>query len=106
MTGDCPFCARIAAGKYERTAFHGIVAFEPLNPVTPGHRLIVPVRHVKDALEDPVLTGVVMRAAADAAERPCNLITSAGTDATQSVFHLHFHVIPRRPGDGLRLPWS
>jgi hypothetical protein len=35
-----------------------------------------------------------------------NLITSAGTDATQSVFHLHVHLVPRRPNDGLKLPWS
>lgn len=26
--------------------------------------------------------------------------------ATQSVFHLHIHLIPRAPGDGLMLPWS
>jgi hypothetical protein len=36
----------------------------------------------------------------------CNLITSVGADATQSVRHLHIHVVPRREGDGLMLPWS
>jgi len=37
---------------------------------------------------------------------PCNVITSVGREATQSVFHLHVHVVPRREGDGLALPWT
>jgi len=35
-----------------------------------------------------------------------NLITSAGKNATQSVFHLHVHLVPRVAGDGLSLPWT
>jgi histidine triad (HIT) family protein len=47
-----------------------------------------------------------MSAAAELATPPCNIITSAGSDATQTVFHLHLHVVPRRAGDGLALPWT
>jgi diadenosine tetraphosphate (Ap4A) HIT family hydrolase len=36
----------------------------------------------------------------------CNLITSDGAAATQTVKHLHVHIVPRRDGDGLTLPWS
>jgi histidine triad (HIT) family protein len=87
------------------------VWFEPLNPVTPGHLLVIPVRHVMDAAEDPDLTGRVFAAAARIARESggdpsCNLITSVGGAATQSVYHLHAHVVPRRHGDGLRLPWT
>ncbi|MEV7006240.1 HIT domain-containing protein [Streptosporangium sp. NPDC051022] len=32
-------------------------------------------------------------------------MTSAGREATQSVFHLHLHIVPRQDGDGLALPW-
>ena len=47
------------------------------------------------------------RAAELMAERPAaNLITSKGREATQSVFHLHVHVVPRAAGDGLPLPWT
>jgi histidine triad (HIT) family protein len=101
---DCPFCDKLAdyAG--------WVAAFEPLNPVVPGHMLIVPKRHVEDFAEDPAETGRVMRYAAryvkDGGVGHCNLITSRGVDATQTVFHLHIHVIPRWPGDGLLLPWS
>lgn len=79
-----------------------------LNPVTPRHLLVVPVRHVVEAVEDPALTGRVMRVAAYVARshKSCNFITSVGTPATQSVFHLHVHIIPRIEGDGLVLPWT
>jgi histidine triad (HIT) family protein len=35
-----------------------------------------------------------------------NIITSIGRVATQSVFHLHVHIVPRHEGDGLCLPWT
>lgn len=107
---DCPFCDRIAADEYDYSDPHA-VAFEPLNPVTPGHLLVVPRRHVRDAGEDPEVTARTMSLAADIAgpaedDGAYNLITSAGRAATQSVFHLHIHLIPRREGDGLHLPWT
>ena len=108
MTG-CPFCDRIAAGEYDAGDGYS-VTFEPLNPVTPGHRLFVTRAHIADALVRPAITGHVTEYAARWAAGhdlgPCNLITSAGTAATQTVFHLHVHVVPRREGDGLALPWT
>lgn len=83
-----------------------VVAFVPLNPVTPGHLLVVPKAHVSDALDNPAITGEVMKVAANLASRPCNLITSAGAEATQTVFHLHVHIVPRTADDGLTLPWT
>jgi histidine triad (HIT) family protein len=35
-----------------------------------------------------------------------NLLQSNGPAAWQTIFHLHFHVIPRYEGDPLRLPWQ
>jgi histidine triad (HIT) family protein len=109
VSGDCPFCRLIAAGEYD-VRCPDAVSFEPLNPVTPGHRLVVPVVHVTDALEDPEITGRTMDYAATLAilydAAPCNLITSVGAAATQSVYHLHIHIVPRREGDGLALPWT
>lgn len=102
---DCVFCQRIAKGQYEQDSPWSVV-FEPLNPVTPGHLLVVPKRHVRDATEAPHLTGKVMADAARIAPRQANIITSIGNIATQSVFHLHIHIVPRRNGDGLHLPWT
>ena len=107
----CPFCDRIAAGDYaEKSRGMAAVAFPPLAPVTPGHLLVVPVAHVTDALEDPCITGDTMQFAARLSRElwlgPCNLITSAGAEATQTVMHLHIHIVPRAEGDGLHLPWT
>jgi histidine triad (HIT) family protein len=105
------FC-QIVSGDAPASMVHewdDAVAFTPLNPVTEGHVLVVPKRHVTDALADPVVAGLTFRAAADYARRndeDVNLITSAGADATQTVFHLHVHIVPRRADDGLLLPWS
>lgn len=105
-TMGCPFCERMANLEFERTAYADVVRFAPLNPVTEGHMLFVPMRHVQDALTDPRLTGLVMAAASNYAWPDCNIITSVGAAATQTVFHLHLHVVPRRPDDGLALPWT
>jgi histidine triad (HIT) family protein len=109
---DCPFCRRVAAGQIE-ISWPGCVAFPPRRPLVPGHVLVLPRRHITDAAVDPEVTALVMRCAAEVAQRwrresgaDCNLITSVGAAATQSVPHLHVHVLRRREGDGLLLPWS
>lgn len=108
----CVFCDIIAGDTPPPKHFNPIdthsVVFEPKDPVTPGHLLVVPKVHVNDAAESPDVTGRVMRAAAVLAGRwpAANIITSIGEAATQSVFHLHIHVVPRRAGDGLTLPWT
>lgn len=105
----CAFC-EIVAGRAPAEVvqeWSDMIAFVPLNPVTPGHVLVVPRRHVTDALEVPWITGnAFMRAAQLGTYGACNLITSVGEAATQSINHLHVHMVPRRTGDGLRLPWS
>jgi histidine triad (HIT) family protein len=82
-------------------------AIVPLNPVTDGHTLVIPKTHVDDFTGDPAVSAATMRRAAELAASvgPCNLITSRGREATQSVFHLHLHIVPRADNDGLALPW-
>ena len=113
---DCIFC-RIAAGELpamvidqdERT-----VTFMDISPATRGHMLVIPRAHATDLLEaDPEDVTAVALAAQRAAQRArerlgasgVNLLNSNGKPAWQTVFHLHFHVIPRYEGDPLRLPW-
>jgi len=110
VTG-CVFCDRIEGGKYDDYVKRfDAVAFPPLNPVTEGHLLVVPRTHVRSVLGHPAIAADTMAAAVLIAQRrgiaECNLITSAGPSATQSVAHLHLHLIPRRPEDGLALPWT
>jgi histidine triad (HIT) family protein len=125
---DCPFCNYGGPSPvlWERG---GCFVIEPLGPVTEGHVLVIPRGHVESFVVDPWLAANVMETAAmwangrqfvtswgeggrrarmDVLEWPTdwNVITSAGELATQTVMHLHLHVIPRREGDGLLLPWS
>jgi histidine triad (HIT) family protein len=80
----------------------------PLNPCVEGHVLVIPRLHVEDFTDNMVVAAVTMAAASRYARNmgPCNLITSRGKEATQSVFHLHIHLVPRRENDGLHLPWT
>ena len=111
---ECPFC-EIFAGRGEaqivRSWLGGtypMLAIRPLEPVTPGHLLVIPSRHVPDFTSEPHVTAVTVAHAAQLAAElghDMNLITSRGPAATQSVFHLHLHLVPRTAGDGLALPW-
>jgi histidine triad (HIT) family protein len=106
----CPFCARIADGEVEQTLHPDVVTFEPLRPVTPGHRLFLPTRHLPRATDNPKRVGETMEQAAVWAVAngvdSSNLIVSTGRAATQTIPHFHVHLVPRRPLDGLHLPWT
>lgn len=82
-------------------------AIEPLNPHAPGHTLFIPKSHVTHAGQSPRIAGSLFEAAAMYASNfpAFNLLTSAGEAATQTVGHLHIHVIPRGPDDGLPADW-
>lgn len=101
---DCPFCEIMANLTTVRVAI-----IEPLNPVVDGHRIAIPREHVRDAGENPDITAETMHYASVYASQlggDYNLITSAGEAATQTVYHLHIHIVPRRADDGLQLPWT
>lgn len=107
----CPFC-EIAAGRAPATIIRewpDALAIVPLGPVVDGHTLVIPKTHVTDFAADPVVAAATMSRAAELAgthpASPMNLITSRGRAATQSVFHLHLHLVPRAENDGLALPW-
>lgn len=113
---DCIFCKIIAGEEPAQFVSDGIssVCIVPLNPVVPGHIMFIPRTHVADAMDDPKVTSMVMHDAAqitkmfswrDKRYESVNFITSVGKPATQSVFHLHIHVVPRHVDDGLALPW-
>lgn len=104
----CVFC-QIVAGEEPATVVRewpDAIAIVPLEPVTDGHTLVLPRVHVRDITSDPMVAGMVMVRAAELAELPCNVIANAGAEATQTVWHLHLHIVPRRKNDRLSLPWD
>ena len=113
---DCIFCAIVAGEAPARTVLETerTLAFLDLNPATRGHTLVIPTTHARDvhdvAADDLAAVAAtaqqVARAAVDdLGAAGVNLIQSSGAAAFQTVFHLHVHVIPRYPDDGLVLPW-
>ena len=119
MTTDdaCDFCS-IARGEDPAAEIiaqsDDWVAFFPRNPATPGHTLIITREHVRDLWAmNPGQGSALMMAViqvGQAIERALNpdgmnLISSAGSAAEQSVFHLHLHVVPRWRYDGFGQIW-
>ena len=88
------------------------LAFMDLMPQSPGHTLIIPREPAQDIFDLSaeslaVLTATTQRVAraVKAAFQPAGMMILQlnGPDAGQTVFHIHFHVIPRYPGEGLTL---
>ena len=115
MAEDCIFC-KIVAGELpaakvaedERT-----LAFMDINPWARGHTLVIPKQHARDLGEigeDDLAACAAMAKRVAGLQRErlgadgVNLLNAYGAAAWQSVFHFHFHVIPRYEGDPLRLP--
>jgi len=107
---DCIFCKIVKHEAEARVEYADeyTIAFHPIDPVTPNHLLVIPKFHVSDFTEHPEYALDAIYRAGIMAKRfdNVNLITSKGTDATQSVMHLHFHIVPRHKDDGLHLPWT
>ncbi|MFD5730347.1 HIT family protein [Streptomyces sp. NPDC058368] len=108
---DCAFCA-IIAGQAPATIldeWDDALAVKPRGGVNAGHTLVISRIHVEDAIENPEVTADTVRRASQYAAQigaDLNLITSVGPDATQTVLHLHWHILPRAKADGLLLPWT
>lgn len=103
---DCPFCTLPAARIARRTP-HALVVPDA-HPVSPGHTLILPVRHVPSLFETTPEERAALLEALEwargdvlARDRPdgFNIGINEGPAAGQTVMHLHIHLIPRHAGD-------
>lgn len=108
---DCIFCKIVnkeipANVVYEDAS---TIAFLDINPINPGHTLVIPKKHfvdIKDTSDD-VLSQLIKttRKIADALSKMAdgvNIGQNNGKAAGQLVMHVHFHVIPRYDKDGLK----
>ena len=114
---NCIFC-KIVAGQIPGVKLledETTIAFMDINPVNPGHALSVAKGHWPTV---DVIPAEVLAAVAKTAQRVAravigelnphgvNLLQANGEGAGQSVPHLHIHVMPRRPNDGVALNWD
>ena len=113
MTRSCVFC-RVAAGELPGHVVHRderVLAFLDVSPLMLGHVLVVPIAHA-DTLDDlaPELVGPLfavvqrMSIAVQRAFGAGGTFVAINTRTSQSVPHLHVHVVPRNEGDGLFSP--
>jgi histidine triad (HIT) family protein len=116
MVPDCEFCEIVRGERPARVVGDSsdALAFFPLQPVCLGHTIVIPKMHVRDLwAAESVLSMGLMQAVIRVGQalsktfRPdgMNLISSAGAAASQTVFHLHFHVVPRWSGDHIGNIW-
>ena len=119
MTTDpnCIFC-KIAAGTIPSIKLWEdaeTLAFMDINPANDGHCLVIPKAHfatlftlTPEAFAAAGRTVIKVANAVQAALTPdgINLLQANGPGAGQSVPHLHFHIMPRRPNDGVALNWE
>ena len=105
----CAFCS-IVSGEADAEIVHrdeAVVAFLDRTPLFPGHVLVVPTTHVV-TLPELADVAAALRARAARRRRCARALGAQGTFValnnvvSQSVPHLHVHVVPRTKGDGLR----
>lgn len=103
---QCPFCTLPASRILDENGYAVLILDG--YPVSPGHSLVIPKRHVGSffevtELEREALFALLDRAKERVAERHrpngCNIGINDGAAAGQTVPHLHIHLIPRYDGD-------
>ncbi|NLE58680.1 MAG: HIT family protein, partial [Planctomycetes bacterium] len=113
----CVFC-KIVAGQIPCACVFqddATFAFLDINPLAEGHLLIIPKQHIErlDQMSAeslmavtrhlPMLAQAVMKATGAAA---FGILQNNGRESGQDVPHVHFHIIPRKAGDGLGYRWN
>lgn len=103
---SCPFCNTSALPLTAQAAL--FVAFHDKYPISPGHTLIVPRRHVASYSEFtdeearallPLVAKVQREIEQHHSPSGYNIGWNDGASAGQTVFHFHLHVIPRYDAD-------
>lgn len=106
---DCIFC-RIIAGEIPASKVYeddNCVAFNDINPQAPKHILVIPREHFASLADSEerheAVIGYIMRRCAIIAEQEgfgksgFRTVINSGSDAQQSVFHLHVHLLGGKP---------
>ncbi|MGD0552012.1 MAG: HIT family protein [Sedimentisphaerales bacterium] len=113
---DCIFC-KIASGQIPAAKIYEdevVVAFLDVGPISDGHTLVMPRQHFEKVHSCPpellgqiwTRLGKIAGAVASAVGSDgYNVLCNNGRAAGQVVDHLHFHIVPRKTGDGVFAQW-
>jgi histidine triad (HIT) family protein len=114
---DCLFCGIVAGSIPARVVYEDehSIAFLDIAPATRGHTLLIPRAHADDLLGLDAaaardlggsLLAVAQQVEARLQPAGLNVLQATRAAAWQTVFHLHFHLIPRYDYAELALPWT
>ena len=105
---NCPFCDNENVQPITIFKDNFVIAFPTNIPITPGHTLVCPVRHVTkiDQLsldELGAISGLIIRLK-DSLRKSLkaegfNVAWNEGSAGGQAIDHMHIHVVPRQAGD-------
>jgi histidine triad (HIT) family protein len=107
IAGEIP-CHRVYEDEH-------VLAFLDINPLSPGHTLVVPkerkaqLHELSDesaAALGRALPRIARAVLAASGAKAYNVLQNNGADAHQAVFHVHFHVIPKLGERGLGIGWK
>jgi len=115
---NCIFCKIIGGAIPASVVYEDehALAFMDINPVNPGHTLVVPKAHFQEVGEMDEAIGAHLFKVAMRVEKALrksglrcegiNILQNNGAAAFQDVMHVHLHVIPRYRGDDLKVHWG
>lgn len=114
---DCVFCKVIAGEVKSWKVFENenVYAFLETHPVSKYHTLVIPKKHYRNIFDIPEtelkeVLGVVKKLVTlyntKLGIENVQIINSSGPEAQQDIFHCHFHIVPRRSGDGQDIVWK
>jgi histidine triad (HIT) family protein len=113
---DCIFC-KIAAGKVPCNKVYEdkyTIAFLDINPAAKGHTLVIPKEHYETMTD---IAPAVMQSLSLSLQKVAkkvhdglladgyNVYINNKPAAGQVVMHAHFHIVPRKHDDGIRIQW-
>ena len=111
MSSECIFCKIVKGDIASYTLYEDneIKVFLDINPVSRGHSLYIPKKHYETIDTIPAddmsfmrkLPVIVRKIKELTGATGVNIMQSNGKDAGQEIPHVHFHIIPRYPDDGL-----
>jgi len=109
---NCIFCKIVSGEAPSIKVFEdeNILAFVPIEKVSHGHTLVIPKKHSENIFDiDENILKKLIGVVKDLSKKVVrennasgvNLLNASGKDAQQSIFHFHFHIVPRYRDDGL-----
>ena len=114
---ECIFCKIVKreAKSWKVYEDASVYAFLNIHPVNEYHTLVIPKKHYENIFDVPEkelvkVIAVVKKLVVLYHDRlginNVQIINSSGPEAQQDVFHVHFHIVPRKRGDGQNVIWT